>query len=68
MDGLLTMNTLFIYRIDAEDRLIFVTPAWLDFARENDAAYFSKDIVQDASLFAFIADPETEDLYQIIIN
>lgn len=58
----------FTYRIDADDRLIFVTTEWLDFARENEAASLSSQAVTGQSLFSFIGDPETRHLYRIIID
>ena len=58
----------FVYRIDAENRLSFVASAWLDFARENEAAHLSPEAVKGESLFSFIADPETQHLYKAIID
>lgn len=58
----------FIYRIDAADRVDFVTADWLDFARDNEAQHLSAETVQGESLFSFIDDPETRHLYKAIID
>ncbi len=67
-DGAPTSDGSFVYRIDAENRLSFVASAWLDFARRNEASHLSSEAVCGQPLFAFIADPETQHLYKLIID
>lgn len=58
----------FIYRIDADDRLVRVNPDWLDFAVENAAPYLTEDGVLGRPLWDFISDPETAHLYTLMVN
>ena len=56
---------IFIYRIDAEDRLVFANPEWFDFARENDAARLSPENVLDQSLWWAIQAPDVRHIYKM---
>ena len=55
---------IFRYRVDARDRLVFVDPLWLAFARENGAADLTEQRVIGRSLWDFVADAETIRLYR----
>ena len=57
---------VFIYRVDAQNRIMFVNHAWLDFAQENKAPELIAERVLGRELDAFIADWETRHLYEII--
>jgi hypothetical protein len=52
------------YRVDAVDRLVWVDPWWLAFARENGASELTAETVLGQSLWDFIADSSTRQLYQ----
>ena len=56
------------YTIDSEDRLDSVNPAWLEFARENDAIELTADGVVGRSLWEFIAGAETRYLYGLLFR
>jgi hypothetical protein len=54
------------YRVDADDLLVWVDSWWLAFARENGAADLTADRVLGRSLWEFIADAGTRELYKEI--
>lgn len=51
------------YIIDANDRLVSVSPEWARFADQNQADNLSPDAVKGRSLWDFIADETTRELY-----
>ncbi|MBE0598678.1 MAG: hypothetical protein IH614_15575 [Desulfuromonadales bacterium] len=63
---MLTDDRLFIYRIDAEDRITLVNREWLDFARENAAPELVPEHLLGEPLERFIADWPTRHLYEIV--
>ena len=52
------------YRVDKHDRITWVNSWWLAFARENGAVRLSEPEVIGRSLWEFIADDETCNLYK----
>jgi predicted Fe-S protein YdhL (DUF1289 family) len=54
------------YRVDAADRLTWVDDQWLAFARENGAAGLVEPMVVGRSLWEFMQDDATRELYQEI--
>jgi hypothetical protein len=56
------------YRVDAEDVMTWVDDWWLAFARENGAAELTEENVLGHSLWDFIADNVTQELYQEVHN
>lgn len=58
----------FIYRVDAQDRVVFANAEWFDFARENSAIALRPDLVVGASLWNFIGDSETKHLFAILLQ
>jgi len=56
------------YRIDADDLIVSVDAAWLEFAAINDAAHLTRDAVVGRALWDFIAGAETELLYRMIFD
>lgn len=65
---MVSCNTVrYAYTVDAQDRLIWVSPAWLAFARENGAAQLTEESTLGKSLWSFIADEATCQLYQALM-
>lgn len=56
----------FIYRIDAEDRIVFLNQEWLEFAGENDAPELTAETVLGRPLESFITGWETRHLYELL--
>jgi hypothetical protein len=56
-----------IYRINKEDRIVFTNSAWDTFALENDAPDMTSESVVDRSLWDFICDETTRQLYSHIL-
>lgn len=56
------------YRIDADNRIAWVSNEWLEFARDNDASELSRDRVVGQPLFSFIWGSETEYLYYLLLD
>ena len=61
-------STEISYLIDAQDRLLAVSPEWLEFALKNQGDGLTPDHVQGRSLWAFIADGPTRELYQAVLT
>ena len=53
----------YLYRVDAADTITFVSPQWLRFAQDNDAAELTQQAVIGKSIWRFIAGQETRTLY-----
>ena len=62
----MTDERTFIYRTDAENRIVFVNREWLDFARDNQAPELTADHVLGERLESFIAGWETRHLYEMV--
>jgi hypothetical protein len=56
------------YVVDAKDRFVAVSPEWLDFAVKNDGEELLPDNVLGHSLWNFIVDDPTRELYQAILE
>ena len=56
----------FQYRIDQDDNLVWMNSWWLAFARENGAIELANSSLVGQSLWKFIADEQTQELYQDI--
>ena len=56
------------YQIGADNRVIWVSDSWLDFARDNRASELTREEVVGRSLFSFISGAETEYLYYLILD
>ena len=63
-----TPERTFVYRIDAGNRIVSVTPEWESFARENQAPQLTAEAVCGEPLFRFVCDEETRHLYHLIIE
>jgi len=63
-----TDNRLFIYRVDAQDRIVFANDEWYAFARENGARPLKPDSVIQRLLWDFIGNAETQHLFQILLK
>ncbi|MEJ2697473.1 MAG: hypothetical protein P8013_12600 [Candidatus Sulfobium sp.] len=60
---------IYVYRIDRNDRIVFISDNWLAFAEANEGAdSCHPSLVLDKSLWDFIAGPETRHLYDVIIG
>jgi hypothetical protein len=57
-----------VYRIDWQDRITFVNDGWTKFAIENDAPELTAANVLDRSLWDFITDSTTIQLYRDLIG
>lgn len=57
-----------IYQIDDNDRIVFVNDAWDDLARENNIPNLTSQFIIDKSLWGFIADVDTVQIYQDIVK
>lgn len=55
--------TLCRYRVDPSDRLVWVDDIWLAFARENGAVDLTEDKVCGRSLWDFVSDEVTREVY-----
>lgn len=59
---------LFEYEIDGSDRIVSVSPAWLEFARVNDAPGLTEEHVLGRPLFEFITGRETRHVYAMLLE
>jgi hypothetical protein len=57
-----------IYRIDAEDRITYVNPAWIEFARDNHGDAVMPELVLGRNLLASVANTTVRQLYERIIQ
>ena len=55
------------YIIDAQDRLVRVCSQWLEFALKNHGEGLAPDHVEGRSLWDFITDEPTRELYQAVL-
>jgi len=58
----------FTYQIDANDVMIYVDNNWLDFALENKSSHLTYETVVGTSIWEYITDVDTNQIYQIIFN
>lgn len=59
-------DRVFKYRIDGEDRIISANEDWFRFAEENGAAGLKPDHVLGKSLWGFISDRPTAQIYMML--
>jgi hypothetical protein len=57
-----------VYRIDDRDEIVFVNPAWDEFARANDGAEVVSAAVLHRSLWDFVTDDTTRALYREMLK
>ena len=62
------MSQVFRYSIDTENRVSSVSNSWLDFALVNGATNLRREDVVGTSLWDWIADDETAQLYCTLIE
>ena len=58
----------YLYRIDAADRITFVSPGWLGFAEANEAPELTADFVVGRPIWDFITGSDTRIFYQAIFH
>ncbi len=58
----------YIYRIDQDDVIRFVDQNWLQFALENDSPHLTYDTVVGTSLWSYVTDAETVQIYKAMFN
>ena len=58
----------FIYRIDKNDRIIYVDDEWLSFAQENQGELLNRENIYSKSLWDLISGNDTVFLYQHIFD
>jgi len=63
-----TFRTQYLYRIDSEDRIVWVNADWVAFAEENHAPELTREAVKGRSLFDFISGAETRQLYRVVME
>jgi len=61
-------HRVYRYRVDRSDRLSAVDDAWLDFARDNQAAELTREHVLGEPLWQFISGHETRQIYQLLLE
>ena len=61
-------NREFIYRIDAQNRILFANENWYAFARENGVAALKSEIVIGQSLWGFVCNAETKHLFEVLLK
>jgi hypothetical protein len=57
-----------VYRIDADDRISYVNPAWSDFARANQGEAVMPERVLGSSLLESVGDSTVQQLYSEMIK
>ena len=61
-------KTGYVYGIDRDDRIRFVSPEWVQFAEENDAKDLQPHSVVGRVLWRFIAGDETQQVYRVLFS
>lgn len=56
------------YQLDAQDRIVLVSPEWLQFAAENDASTLTEAKVVGRFVWDFIAGEPTQQLYRALFT
>lgn len=59
---------IFIYDLDAKDRIVAVNAEWLEFARENDASHLTRAAVLQRSLWDFVTGADARMIYATILG
>jgi len=58
----------YIYRLDDLNRITYVSPEWVRFARENDAPELTEEFVLGKPVEDFITGVETRELYEALFH
>ena len=58
----------YLYRLDEMDTIRFVSPSWLRFAQENDAAELNEDRVLGRVIWDFVQGVEVRRLYATLFS
>ena len=58
----------YVYRLDEMDTIRFVSPSWLRFAQENDAAELNEDRVLGRLIWDFVSGVEVRRLYATLFS
>jgi hypothetical protein len=67
--GYYDLPDIYVYRIDRNDMIVFISDSWLAFAEANEGAdSCHPSLVINEPIWDFIAGPETRHLYQVIIG
>jgi hypothetical protein len=56
-----------VYRVNAKDEIVFVSPGWDRFAASNDGDGVMSSLILNRPLWQFISDPTTRELYREIL-
>lgn len=56
------------YRIDSEDRIVFISPGWDNFADENFGQTSKSHNILGKKLWEFIKDPQTSQIYIMLVE
>ena len=62
------IGTHYAYRLDGDDRIVFVSPEWLLFAQENDASELTADRVLGEPIWNFITGEDSRAFYASIFR
>lgn len=62
------LERTFVYRIDAGDLVVYVTPEWEAFANENKAPELTSEAVCGQPLSSFVVNMETRHLYRVMVD
>lgn len=57
-----------VYRLNAEDRLVYVSESWAEFAAANDAPELLPERVLNRPLWDFVCDETTQHLYRELLR
>jgi len=58
----------YVYRIDADDRLVFVNEEWRRFAQENEGPVNGSNGIMGKVLWDFFADMDTRHIYRQLVD
>ena len=61
-------HRIFIYRVNADDEIVFVNSEWCAFAQENGAHTLNQESVFRRSLWDFVSNEETRHLFEVIVR
>lgn len=61
-------NLQILYKIDEQDRIVFVNDAWNQFAIDNNTPELVSEHILNRSLWDFISDPTTVNFYRKILR
>ena len=61
-------NLHILYRINEQDRIVFVNDAWNQFAMDNNTPELLSERILNRSLWDFISDPTTINFYRTILQ